>query len=268
MDKLQDPDYLRKEQYQDPTRLRARINLHRDYSTSPENWFKWVFRRLELPDEARILELGCGPGDLWLENLTQLPSSWEITLTDFSEGMLQKSHSRLKDHRPRFRLAAADARLIPFQEEVFNAVIANHMLYHIPDRSRGLQEIHRVLCPGGKLVAATIGNQHMQDLADLVARFDPAGAGGFQQARNPFTLENGPDQLRPLFENIQTFRQPDNLRVPKAEPLVKYVLSSFRLEVSESQRDEFQDFLEQELEKNGGVITIRKDNGLLTAEKG
>jgi ubiquinone/menaquinone biosynthesis C-methylase UbiE len=267
VNKIQNPDYLRKEQYQDASRLEARINLHREFSTGQQNWFEWMLDRLELPDSARILEIGCGPGDLWSENLTRLPPGWDMYLTDFSEGMLERTR-RMVDRQPaRFKLAAGDARRLPFPDRTFQAVIANHMLYHVPDRPAALQEIHRVLSPGGKLFAATIGPDHLQDLAALVNRFEPGAAAEFLQAKNPFSLENGPDQLSEVFDRVQVFRHPSDLRVTEVNPLVEYVLSSFRLEVDKGDQEEFRAFLDRELQKNGGTITIRKDSGLLTASK-
>lgn len=267
MNKIQNPDYLRNEQYQDASRLEARINLHREFSTSQQSWFRWVFDRLDLPDSARILEVGCGPGDLWAENLNSLPQDWDIYLTDFSEGMLQRTRTVLKRQTARFKPAAADAGKIPFPDSAFEAVIANHMLYHAPDRPTALQDIHRVLSSDGRLFAATIGADHLMDLAVLVDRFAPGAAAEFLQAENPFSLENGPDQLREHFPQVGVTRHRSDLEVTRSAPLVEYVLSSFRLEVDESDREEFRAFLDRELEKNGGTITIRKDNGLLTASK-
>ena len=63
-----DQEYL-KQEYRDATNLNARIRLHQRFSLNPYGWLRWVFDQLDLPSECRILELGCGPGNLWLENL-------------------------------------------------------------------------------------------------------------------------------------------------------------------------------------------------------
>lgn len=267
MDKLQDSEYLKRNQYRDSSRLQSRIDLHRDYSTGSENWFQWVFNRFKIPSQARILEIGCGPGHLWVENLNRLPADWSVTLTDFSEGMLRETHRQLGKLPGQFWLAAADARKLPFPAQTFHAAIANHMLYHVPDRSAALREIRRILRPQGTFYAATVGMDHMQDLAELVSQFAPEAAEGFQESKNPFTLDNGPDQLRGFFDRVQVDRHPSDLRVTRANPLVDYVLSSFRLGVDESQREDFRIFVKRQLDRHGGVITIRKDNGLLTAVK-
>ncbi len=60
-------------------------------------------------------------------------------------------------HRTRVQFKEIDAQSIPFEDETFDAVIANHMLYHVPDRPKAIAEIKRVLKPGGRLIATTIG---------------------------------------------------------------------------------------------------------------
>ena len=58
---LADQDYVA-DQYQTATNLNARISLHQRFSTNRYGWFPWLFDRLRFPPQARILELGCGPG--------------------------------------------------------------------------------------------------------------------------------------------------------------------------------------------------------------
>ena len=52
------------EQYCDPSNLNARIALHERFSTNPRNLPLWIFDQLKLPDDARVLEIGCGTGGL------------------------------------------------------------------------------------------------------------------------------------------------------------------------------------------------------------
>jgi SAM-dependent methyltransferase len=130
--------YLRDEQYRDDSNLRARIELHRRFSTNPEPWHRWVFDRLRFAAKARILEVGCGPGELWLQNVERIPAGWELTLADLSPGMLEKAREGLGD-RADYRVA--DVQALPFEDGSFDGAIANHMLYHVSDRPRAFAEI-------------------------------------------------------------------------------------------------------------------------------
>jgi ubiquinone/menaquinone biosynthesis C-methylase UbiE len=70
----------------------------------------------------------------------------------------------------------ADAAWIPLADGSMDAVIANHMLYHVSDRRRALAEIHRLLRPGGRLYATTNGLGHMAELRE------PLGEHGWNEA--------------------------------------------------------------------------------------
>ena len=78
MSRINDQTYLQDEQYKNAGNLNARIRLHHEFSTNKYGWFRWVFDHYDLPSQARILELGCGPGDLWLDNMARIPSGWGV----------------------------------------------------------------------------------------------------------------------------------------------------------------------------------------------
>src|SRR5262252_6660815 len=139
--------YLREMQYRDDTNLNARSALHERFSVNPVGLQRWVFDQLDLPARARILEVGCGPGNLWVPNLTRIPEGWQIVLSDFSPGMVQAARRRLTSRRFAFEVAEAEA--VPHGAGTFDAVIANHMLYHVSNRRRAIAEFGEVLKPGG-----------------------------------------------------------------------------------------------------------------------
>lgn len=154
-----DPNFLANEEYPDASALGTRIRIQERYRTHPQNWFEWIFDRLEMLPEARILELGCGPGDVWLKNRTRLPAGWKLVLTDLSPGMLADARLRLRGAglTDRLQWAAVDLQAIPFTEDVFEAVIGNGVLDHVPDRVRALNEIRRVLKPGEAFIRPPAG---------------------------------------------------------------------------------------------------------------
>jgi len=265
MQRLSDAHYLVNEQYRDATNLDARIALHARFSTNKYGWFPWVFDQLSLPPKCRILELGCGPGDLWAENLSRIPDGWSITLTDFSTGMLDRASERLRQHRDRFGFAQADAQSIPYADETFDAIIANHMLYHIPDRPKALAEMHRVLVRGGRLYATTVGQSHLRELYDLVFRVNAEGELKWWHEDNPFVLENGAEQLSPWFSDIEMRRYDDNLAITEIEPLVAYVMSSATGAALKGDRPAaFRALAQREISAHG-EIRICKDSGMFLA---
>ena len=259
-------EYLLTHQYKNVQNLNARIQLHERFSTNKYDWQRWVFDHFNIPAQGRILEVGCGPGELWVKNLDRIPEAWEITLSDFSPGMLEQAQQNLRNSHCHFAFERFDVQAIPFEDAHFDAVVANHMLYHVPDIAKALGEIRRVLKPGGHFYAATNGRNHMRELRELLNRFEPGietlwGDGSFPS----FRLENGRDILSQAFSTLIVHLYEDSLVVTEAEPLVAYVLSTPLVgSISGEKLAQFNSFVEQELALHG-AIHITKSTGLFEA---
>lgn len=268
MSMLSNPNYLREEQYRDSRNLTARMTLHERFSTNSEDWHIWVFNQFEFSPDSRLLELGCGPGSLWLKNINRVPKSWKITLSDFSPGMLDEAWRNLHTSGKNFQFEVIDAQKIPYPDSYFDGVIANHMLYHVSDRPQALSEICRVLKPGGKLYAATNGEKHMQEIHTLVTKLDAELADQHQtRFSNEFSIENAAEQLAAYFESVIMRPYEDSLEVTEIEPLVAYVLSQARHGApSEKKIPALERQIQKEIEKKKS-FHITKSTGLFIAAK-
>jgi ubiquinone/menaquinone biosynthesis C-methylase UbiE len=264
--KFTDPQYLKTDQYRDSTNLDARLEIHRRFSTNPYGWFQWIFDELaKLPAQAEILEVGCGPAYLWRNCADRIPAGWRITLSDLSPGMLDAAWRNLVVTGRAFKFEQIDATSIPYPDHSFDAVIANHMLYHVPDRPRAIREIARVLKPGGRLFATTVGEHHLEQLHEWLCyvHLDKS----FEEFSRAFTLENGLAQLQPFFSGVTLTRYNDDLQVTEIEPIMAYIRSSIRAtELSETAIQEIQTDLRKELDDRGSIF-IHKDSGLFEAVK-
>ena len=267
MSKFTDQQYLKTEQYRDSSNLDARAEIHRRFSTNQQGWFNWLFDHLlkKFPEDAKILELGCGPAYLWKECFSRIPVGWKITLSDLSAGMLDAAWRNLVVTGRTFKFEEIDAQSIPYADETFDAVIANFMLYHIPDRPKAISEIRRVLKTGGYLFAATVGEDHLKKIMEWIRHASIGDkADTFAQS---FTLENGLEQLVSFFPNTQLVRYSDSLRVTEVEPLMAYIRSSIRAsELSEESLGQIRTDLKKELDTKGEIL-ITKDSGLFEAVK-
>lgn len=265
MSKLTDQNYLKSEQYKDSSNLDARVELHKRFSTNRYGWMNWVFDiLLKLPADAKILELGCGPGYLWKENVSRIPAGWNITLSDLSSGMLDSAWRNLVVTGRAFQFKEIDAQAIPFADETFDAVIANFMLYHVPDRSKAIGDITRVLKTNGILFAATVGENHMSEASHWTRRI---GRETLVSSSVPFTLENGFNQLASVFSNVALTRYPDSLEVTEVKPLLAYILSNVPAgNLVESELSKLEEELTKELVSTGKIV-VRKDIGLFEAKK-
>ena len=267
-DRMTDKDYLVNDQYRDAAKLSARIRLHELFSVNKYGFHRWTFDHLlDLPAEARVLEVGCGPGRLWRENLDRIPSNWQITIGDLSPGMLDEARAELADAGRPFSFEHINAQDLPFADTSFDAVIANQMLYHVPDRPKALAEFHRVLKPAGTLYAATGGRPDGPSIADWRAKAGVSTdlARSVDGGSGRFSLENGGPQITRIFTAVEQHRYEDALQVSEVEPLVDYVQSgSYRLNEDELQR--FREIAAAEIAEHG-FLYIAKSGGLFTASK-
>jgi ubiquinone/menaquinone biosynthesis C-methylase UbiE len=261
-----DQSYLKNDQYRDSSNLDARVYLHDRFSTNPQGWFTWMIETLEeLPKTGKVLDLGCGSGNLWRHWAGSIPAGWSITLADLSDGMLLAAWRNLVVTGRAFKYEKMDAQEIPYQDQTFDVVIANHMLYHVPDRARALREIWRVLKPGGRLVASTVGQNHMQELEVWLAQVSRAE--NYVPFRNAFTLESGQVELENMFADVSIRRYADSLRITEIEPLIAYMRSSIKAsELSEIELTKLSDILAAEL-RSGQAIIVGKDSGLFLATR-
>jgi ubiquinone/menaquinone biosynthesis C-methylase UbiE len=262
-------DYLKNQQYGSGANLNARIRIHQLYSTNKLGLPRWIFNQLQLPPEADVLEVGCGVGNQWLSILELIPPGWKLTLTDFSAGILAEAEQNLAGKLPNVRFQVADAQQLPFPDHSFDAVIANHMLYHLPDRPKAFQEFQRVLRPGGKLYAATNGKHHMTALYAWADRFglDTASLAAAAFRVGSFSLENGAEQLEPYFDEVRLEAYHDALEVTEADPLVDYIVSVLPADLIEEnlpKLEKFQRWAQTEITEHG-AIHIPKSAGLFIA---
>ena len=257
------------DQYGDSKNLEARVQLYR-YATEKRDWSRWVFDRIDVGPGARVLELGCGPGALWARNLDRIPDSWEITLSDLSPGMLGDARQNLRDSERDFSFELADAGSIPHNDETFDAVLANHMLYHVSDRSSAFREVRRILKPGGRLYAATGARDHLRELRELETKMGLRAAlpeAGSPMPFESFGLETGRVQLEPWFARVRVSRLEGRLLVTDAGPVITYIQSYRRL--SGEQLKELRSTIEREIRLGGGMrittlvcmFEARKQNG-------
>jgi ubiquinone/menaquinone biosynthesis C-methylase UbiE len=256
-------------QYQDDRNLNTRIGLHARFSTNTYGWSNWIFDHFAFPEHARILELGCGPGSLWAANRHRLAPGWHVTLTDFSTGMVTRAHETLASGQGLFGFAAADAQAIPFPNAHFDIVIANHMLYHVPDQRGALVEMRRILKPGGSLYATTVGDDHMQEMWDLLLPFIPDVHDRVYEVVRGFSLQNGPAQLAAVFEHVDAHEYPDDLLVTDEDALMAYLRSSPTSIVDDLTQAQFEALHATIATRiaTEGTFRIRKSSGLLAAGK-
>jgi ubiquinone/menaquinone biosynthesis C-methylase UbiE len=126
----------------------------------------WTITLLQLSPDDTVLEIGCGAGR-GLELVAQHLPAGRVIGIDLSRAMVQAASRRnarmLKTGRVQVR--QGDVARLSFADRHFDKVFSIHTLYFWPELERALQEIGRVLKPGGRLVV-TLSPGRVGELAD------------------------------------------------------------------------------------------------------
>lgn len=254
-------DKIVQTQYRTAEHLNTRISLHDKYSVNKQGFGSWIASHYEIRSGASLLELGCGTGDLWRGRDELIRRCGRFVLSDCSAGMLASAREALSDS-PEIEFRIIDIQEIPFPDRSFDIVIANMMLYHVPDLAKGLGEVRRVLKDGGRFYCATYGeNGMMAYIGSLFAERHVEG-----RINTAFTLQNGASKLKPFFSGVERFLYEDALAVTDLDDLIDYIrslsgLSELRMLPGETLRAVL------EAHMRDGVLTIPKEYGLFVSTK-
>ena len=214
-----------KAQYAVPKGLDIRLTFHEKYSVNRQGYGEWLVSHYDIRDGMTVLEIGCGTGSIWIGHEEIVSGCGKLILTDLSEGMLEAAEKNLGE-RENMEYRKADIQSLPIMDESFDVVIANSMLYHVPDIEKGLREVRRVLKKGGVFYCATYGEHNF---TDRLAQWFKLGGENFNPNHN-FTMQNGKEKLSRSFEAVIPVFYEDSLHVTETEDLVEYLqsLASFK----------------------------------------
>lgn len=253
-----------KNQYQNASNISSRISLHSLYAQNPKGWFPWIYEQCQIQTGMKILEVGCGDGTLWVQNKERLPADIQVTLSDVSEGMLRDARRALGTEDARFDFQVLDCQQIPYPENTFDLVVANHVLFYCDNLQTALAEIRRILKPEGRLVCSTYGNDHMKEVSELVQEFDEHIVLAADKLYEKFGRENGAEILNSYFSDIEWRTYEDCLIVPEPEPLISYILSCHGNQ-GQYIPERYREFFSFVKKKTDQGMKITKDAGVFIA---
>ncbi len=273
--RIHDQKLLREKAYADDSRLDVRRRTHELYTLVPHDFGRWTLERLPWRGGERVLDVGCGPGDLLAAMVNQGDGWGALVGCDLSAGMI--AEARVRSAGLAVRWFVADAQDLPLPDANFDVVMARHMLYHVPDIDRAVAEAARVLRPGGHFLVTTNAAHTMPEYValrqQLAARFPAVAEPDLSTGR--FALENGATFLQPYFDQVKTHTLPGTLRFPAAQPFVDYVASARALIMrpghTEAEWSAVLDLVRAETEAaiaRQGHFDVTKLTGAITGVKG
>ena len=219
MNKMRDSSTVKK-QYETTTNLKTRISLHEKYSTNKLGFGNWLFSNYQFGEQSSILEVGCGPGDLWKDHSASIRNIKRLVVSDFSKGMVDAARANIGDFE-NIEYKIIDVSDISFPDGSFDFVIANMMLYHVPVIGKAISEIRRVLKPHGILYCATFGeNGIAKYINNLFSELELA-----LSIDSSFTLQNGGQKLGKEFSKVKRIDYKDGFEITDSSDLADYILS-------------------------------------------
>lgn len=251
-------------QYRDSARLAVRARLHARYSTI--DWFDWVADRLHLAEGARVLDIGCGAGWFWAQAAPRLPAGLALTVADQSAGMVAEAVQRLSsiDRYVRVEGRVADAAVLPFAAASFDAVIAMHVLHHVPEPARAVDEMARVLRPGGRVVATTNDPDNLGSVFDLASR--AFGGPATDPAADVLGIDAAVGLLGNRFARVDLARFEDLYAISDPEDVFAYLTSlPPGLDAPAAQREALRRLIAEDFAAAGGTLQARRQAGLVVA---
>lgn len=144
-----------------------------------------LIRFAAIPDDARVLDVGCGTGSFTEAVLSTLPRATAVGV-DPSATFVELASRRFPETRARFE--TGDATRLTFPDASFGAAVAMLVLNFVPDPGRAVAEMRRVTRPGGRVAASVwdYGGEMtmLRTFWDTAVALDPA-AGARHEERMP-----------------------------------------------------------------------------------
>ncbi len=208
--------------YATDANLRVEDETQSKYAVPHCDLVNWALDTLVWGADDTVLDIGCGRGKHYAQLIDRAPDITYFAL-DLSPYML---HNHPAQSGP---LALGDALQLPYADDAFDVVMANHVLYHLQDVDRGLDEIKRVLKPGGKILATTNSIHNLPELQVLFRRAIVLLSANGAHVHPPtlpsdsFALENGTRILARHFYAVVRHDLPGQLVFDDADPAMDFL---------------------------------------------
>lgn len=258
-------------QFETTDGLKTRVFFHHHHTHFNNNFHEWMFEQYDFHPGDKVLEIGCGDGTIWQCNADNIPKDIEIIVSDISQKMIDECRDKLHDIPQIVAYEYADCFCLPYDDESFDVVIANHVFMYFEHLEDALKEVERVLKKGGVLYCSTIAKDMMKERDDLLRRFDRKISFDQETLYTRFGYENGKERLSKYFCDIELFDRKEIYEITDVDLFYHFMLSgkglSTNLETLYKRKQEFYDYVKDYFNRNK-VFYLTTHAGMFAARKG
>ena len=208
--------------------VEIRREIDRTYGNPVRNFPMWMLSKHKPwhGDEV-VLDVNPSTGVYYDLLLEHAPNS-QYFATDMTFSMLK--HTRQHDHAEEMHINLSDMYQLPYPDNTFDIIIADHVLYHLDHLDVALDELHRVLRSDGLLLASTDSQFTMGEFDTLTRRAltllgRPPRSNDIYYGRfvESFALENGAVQLARNFQGVARYELPSTLVFNETKPVIDFL---------------------------------------------
>jgi SAM-dependent methyltransferase len=211
------------QQYRSKKTWATRQAIHEKYTHPKQNFSEWVMNLYPWQGQETVLDIGCGPG--------RYQHFFAENHKDVRYYGLDYSYAMLETHPTPGQITRGTMQQLPFADNTFEVVMANHVMYLAPDINATIQEIRRVMKPGGVMIAATTSTTSTPQFRELFRRaiLLVSAPGRSREVIIPetlhgrFALENGSHILSKHFYAVVRYDLPSAFVFPEVDPIMDYL---------------------------------------------
>ncbi|NLC39128.1 MAG: demethylmenaquinone methyltransferase [Clostridia bacterium] len=179
------------------------------------SWRRFAVEKAQLPAGGCALDVCCGTGKITLELAKKAGKKGKVIGLDFCEEMLKVAQVNLSGHplKDRIELVQGNAIALPFSDNSFDCATIGFALRNVPDLVKALQEMIRVVKPGGRVVSLELAKPswpvfkqiywlYFDKLVPLMGKFRVGIEGPYSYLPNSVKLFPHQKEITRLFSRL------------------------------------------------------------------